>query len=130
MKEFVYAVYKKTKGLAKKHCPKTVTKKRSFPLHVRYILPCPFCASENVKLDQEAMSYGRELWNVVCLSCNAKGGHKYQKALRDFTDYNVQDFRRNPILRAKVEDEYNEYINDLKLEAVKVWNIRRWEHEQ
>ena len=33
------------------------------------------------------------------------------KCLADFTDYAVEDFRRNPILRAKVEEEYEIYFS-------------------
>ena len=133
--EFRYPVYQKTQGVYHdSDAPASIetAKTRSFHLSLGNILPCPFCASEKVELGEDSVRYGYgsyerfdTFYAVRCKDCGAKGKAFYQKPLRSFTEYTVQDFRDNPILRAKVEDEYSEYIDDMKLDAVKAWNIRR-----
>ncbi len=94
------------------------------------LLFCPFCSGEPELIErQERSGYGeyeRTLtFHVVrCKKCKAKATEYEQKALIDFTRHTVQDFRNNPVLRAKVEDDYAAYIQQTKKLAVSAWNTR------
>lgn len=91
---------------------------------------CPFCGGEpDLILRRERMGYGDyeralEFHVVRCLNCGALGKEFKQQALIDYTSHTVQDFRNNPILRAKVKDEYEKYISQTKELAIKAWNTR------
>ena len=92
--------------------------------------PCPFCGSNNIELKEgswksnDYMCSGYDYFYVKCLSCGAKSNDHVKKYLREFTDHTVEDFRNNPLLYAKVEDEYEKYIEELKEIVIKSWNKR------
>lgn len=94
------------------------------------LLSCPFCAGEGELIEKrERHGYGEYERNIIfhvveCKKCHSHGRRYEQKALIDFTSHTVQDFRNNPVLRAKVEDEYNLYITQIKELAVSSWNKR------
>ena len=44
--------------------------------------------------------------------------------LCEFTKYTTAEFRANPILRARVEEEYDQYVETIKLNAIEAWNQR------
>ena len=71
----------------------------------------------------EYMSYADSFY-VACSDCGARTADFRKKALAKTTDYTVQDFRENPALRAKVEDEYTVYCKQLEKEAISAWNKR------
>jgi len=77
----------------------------------------------------ERIGYGsyertHEYWVVECQSCSGSGKEYEQKPLCDYTNHTVADFRNNPILRAKVEDDYNAYVEQTKKLAIDAWNQR------
>ena len=92
--------------------------------------PCPFCGGEAEQhQDLVRSGYGeyerQERYHVVnCKKCGASSKPFHQKHLIDFTKYTVRDFRENPILRAKVEDDYDAYCEQSKQLAVDAWNCR------
>ena len=94
------------------------------------LLPCPFCGGDAVlQAERERSGYGEyeshELYHVVrCGKCRANGTRIHQKPLIQFTSATVSDFRNNPILRAKVEDEYDAYCEQTKELAVAAWQRR------
>ena len=94
------------------------------------IKECPFCGG-NAELDKDMVRSGygeyeiRETYHSVkCKKCNASSKRIHQKHLIDFTKYTVRDFRENPILRAKVEDDYKAYCEQSKQLALEAWNFR------
>ena len=92
--------------------------------------PCPFCGGEAEQhQDLVRSGYGEyertERYHAVkCKKCGASSKRVHQKHLIDFTKYTVRDFRENPILRAKVEDDYDAYCEQSKHLAVEAWNCR------
>lgn len=92
--------------------------------------PCPFCGGEgDLVLRRERVGYGGyektlEFHVVKCVNCESSGKEFRQDPLCDYTSYTVQDFRDNPVLRAKVEDEYEDYIKQAKELAIQAWNTR------
>jgi hypothetical protein len=91
---------------------------------------CPFCGGEaQAVVEQVRSGYGEyetanTYHSVKCTLCNSKGREYPQKPLVDFTKYTVADFRNNPILRAKVEDEYEAYCQQCKHQAIEAWSTR------
>lgn len=94
------------------------------------LLPCPFCGGEaTVKLRNARCGYGEyecilDFYGVTCNKCGGASKEVQQRPLIEFTPHTVSDFRNNPILRAKVEDEYEEYIQQIKSLAAIAWNNR------
>jgi hypothetical protein len=94
------------------------------------LLVCPFCGGEAEYTTESVRSgYGEyesiEKYHVVtCKTCKCNGRRYHQKHLINFTSYTVSDFRNNPLLRAKVEDEYESYCQQTKQLAVDAWNKR------
>lgn len=93
--------------------------------------PCPFCGGE-AELKKEHITVGdgsyrqyQDYHKVQCNTCLAQAERIRQQPLCNMTEHTVQDFRNNPALRAKVEDEYEEYCNKVRLKAVEAWNKRR-----
>lgn len=92
--------------------------------------PCPFCGGKAEQHQGLVRSgYGEyertdTYHSVKCKECGASSKRFDQKHLADFTKYTVHDFRGNPILRAKVEDEYDAYCELLKQISVNAWNRR------
>lgn len=97
--------------------------------------PCPFCSGCGILETETVRSgYGEyensDLYHVVkCASCRASGRRYHQQHLISFTSYTVGDFRNNPLLRAKVEDEYEAYCKQTKQLAIKAWNARAQDSE-
>ena len=117
-----YPVFKRTQGLATDGAYVESPKERSFYLSLGNILPCPFCASHNAEIYEE---HSTHLIYVGCGTCGSSGKRFRYNPLINFTNYTLNDFRNNPILRAQVEEEYFEYRKGVELDAVKAWNIRR-----
>lgn len=96
--------------------------------------PCPFCGSPAEFLEETTRcGYGEyerheTFYSVACTSCKASGRRYHRKTIRDFTRYTVADFRNNPILRAKVEDEHEAYSEQTKQLAIDAWNHRAGEN--
>ena len=92
--------------------------------------PCPFCGGDaELQQDLERSGYDeyerQERYYVVrCKKCDASSKRFHQKHLIDFTKYTVKDFRENPILRAKVEDDYDAYCKQSNRLAIDAWNCR------
>jgi hypothetical protein len=93
---------------------------------------CPFCGSKAEQKEyDERGGYGEyertiKYHLVVCGGCGAEGPKKHQKWLIDFTKYTVNDFRNNPILRARVEEEYEEYCRNVKQAALVAAILRKF----
>jgi len=91
--------------------------------------PCPFCGGEAEfieiieRVDRGFMSLDYYYF-VKCKVCGARGTRIYKKPLCDFTKHTVADFRENPALRARVEDEYEVFVESLKNQAVEAWEKR------
>ena len=91
---------------------------------------CPFCGGEAVlETERERQGYGEheslETYHVVvCSKCKSRATRYHQKHLINFTSATVSDFRHNPVLRAKVEDEYEEYCKQVQDLAVTAWERR------
>jgi hypothetical protein len=94
------------------------------------LLFCPFCNGNGKLIEEsERCGYGEYERNltfhvVKCKNCGSQSTRYEQKPLIDFTRYTVQDFRNNPVLRAKVEDDYAAYYDRTKQLAVEAWNKR------
>jgi hypothetical protein len=91
---------------------------------------CPFCGGdaeyrkENVRSGYGEYEYNETYHTIRCKKCGSSSKRVHQKHLIDFTKYTVRDFRENPILRAKVEDDYDAYCEQSKQLAVDAWNLR------
>lgn len=94
------------------------------------LLCCPHCngdaelKSKNERVGYEEYMRYVDLFYVACLGCGARTADFIKKSLADTTEYTVQDFRENPTLRAKVEDEYTLYCKQLEQESIDSWNKR------
>jgi len=95
------------------------------------MLPCPHCngvAQLECRIDYggtgEYARRGADYLYVHCTECGAKSGEFHRKYFCDMTEYRVDDFRRNPALRARVEEEYDAYCEEIKKEPVNAWNKR------
>lgn len=91
--------------------------------------PCPFCSGEAMIKEERwhnpDVGYPDNQWFVgICVNCRATGQKITYKPFNQFSDYSVQDFRENNALRAKYEDRYDEYLENKKQEAMRVWNKR------
>lgn len=92
--------------------------------------PCPFCDGEAVLIDEPVRSgYGEYEQThthryVTCAKCHARGPAFVIKHLVEMTTHTVSDFRYNPVLRAKVENEYDAYVKQTAELAVEAWNRR------
>lgn len=93
--------------------------------------PCPFCGGKpECVVESVRAGYGEyestENYHVVtCKNCHGTGPRYHQKHLIDFTNYKVSDFRNNPILRAKVEDDYKAFSQGIMQQAINAWNRRQ-----
>jgi len=91
---------------------------------------CPFCGGEaeyqkeNVRSGYGEYERNETYHTIRCKKCGSSSKRVHQKHLIDFTKYTVSDFRQNPILRAKVEDDYDAYCEQSKQLAVDAWNCR------
>lgn len=96
---------------------------------------CPFCGGEaEYQKDSVRSGYGEyeshETYHAIkCKKCGSSSKRIHQKHLIDFTKYTVRDFRENPILRAKVEDDYDAYCEQSKQLAIDAWNCRALEQQ-
>lgn len=90
--------------------------------------PCPFCGGEakysfySDVFDGWGTPFDRH--KIICKKCGAEGPTVSHEQLSDFTNYTVKDFRNNPILRAKIEDEFEEFKESKKQEVIEAWNKR------
>ena len=84
------------------------------------LLCCPHCnGNAELKSKNERVGYDEYMryidsFYVACSECGARTADFRKKTFAETTEYTVQDFRENPALRAKVEDEYtlNETLDD------------------
>jgi hypothetical protein len=94
------------------------------------IKKCPFCGSDAELVHKDKSSSddgycsGYPARAVECLKCFSVGPVKTFKWFRDFTDYTVADFRRNPSLRAKIDDAYEDYVKRQEEMVITAWNKR------
>jgi len=92
--------------------------------------PCLHCETEGViKERDERVGYNeyQDTYHycfVECANCGCRSKEFRIKPLIETTDYTVADFRQNPVLRAKVEDEYDDYVQQVKQAAMDSWNTR------
>ena len=91
---------------------------------------CPFCNSRakwnSLSTRIGYSEYERTVASIIveCEKCHSKSAEVVIMPLCDFTKHTVSDFRNNPILRAKVEDEYEKYKDVRKEEVLRLWNNR------
>ncbi len=91
---------------------------------------CPFCGGdaeyqkENVRSGYGDYERSETYHTVRCKKCGSSSKRVHQKHLIDFTKYTVRDFRENPILRAKIEDDHDAYCEQSKQLAIDAWNLR------
>ena len=90
---------------------------------------CPFCdgKAELIKHQERYRDNyytSPEVYFVFCKECKTRGKESIIKSLANFTKYSCEDFRNNPILRAKEEDRYDEYLEKIKQETISYWNRR------
>lgn len=92
------------------------------------IEPCPFCGADGSAAENEEFETCREheapYVVVICDKCGARAASVWTKHFRDFSEYDVDDFRRNPSLRAAEDDRYDNYIVIQKNLAIESWNRR------
>jgi len=94
------------------------------------LLCCPHCnGNAELKSKNERVGYDEymryiDLFYVACSECGARTADFRKKTFAETTEYTVQDFRENPALRAKVEDEYTIYCKQLEQETISAWNKR------
>jgi ribosomal protein L37E len=92
---------------------------------------CPFCggkASHEEDYDKGSGDGYVLPFNRHCVRCKQCGAQSYairQKPLCEFSNHTVSDYRGNPILQARIQDEYEKYIEMLKQDVTKLWNQRR-----
>jgi len=93
--------------------------------------PCPFCGGaatlirDAVKGSGDGYVLDTYAHAVRCSRCYAQSYRESQSPLCMFTKHTTMEFRANPILMAKVEMEYDQYIDSLKDKAIAAWNTRR-----
>jgi len=91
---------------------------------------CPHCGERGELMSKtERVGYDEYMryvdsFQVVCTGCGARTKEFTKKPLVATTHYTVVDFRDNPTLRAKVEDEYVTYCELLEQATVDAWNTR------
>jgi len=91
---------------------------------------CPFCGSraelKKESSDRQADSYYTPpSWFVVrCTNCGASSGKVIYPYFYKFTEYRVEDFRRNPALRAAEDALYEDKLEQLKELAIAHWEKR------
>ena len=97
--------------------------------------PCPFCGGKP-KLQKDSYSdpdrsYIDNSYDyfIIKCRCGATKGEHAIKFFNEFSDYTVHDFRNNSALRAKTEDEYDVYLESIKLECIDDWNNRSIDSE-
>ncbi len=91
------------------------------------LMACPFCGGEAEmhEVDERSVFKDSKRFHLVrCRDCDAQGSKHEQISLRDMTSYTVADFRQNPVLQAKVEDEYEANVASTKDRAAASWNRR------
>lgn len=54
----------------------------------------------------------------------SKVSKSLSETLAEMTGYTAKDFRENPILMAKVEDQYEKYVDNKELLAINAWEKR------
>jgi len=95
------------------------------------IKECPFCRGDSV-LNEETLRQGYDEYMttqkycfVECCSCGARSRAMKKPCLSDFTNYTVQDFRDNPILRVKEEENHELLIKSIEADTISYWNKRK-----
>lgn len=87
---------------------------------------CPFCGSEACLEEELYHHYSSSYTTFVvsCLDCKARTKDIFKTSMIDFTKHSVDDFRKNPSLRAKEDDRLDLVNEEKKLIAVEMWNKR------
>jgi Lar family restriction alleviation protein len=93
--------------------------------------PCPFCGNKDVELRFRTIHLNSDLFDmdyyyVECHNCYGTGPWIYRKyfAEWDKDGHTVQEMRKDTLLRAKLEAEYDEYEKSIKQQAIDAWNKR------
>lgn len=97
--------------------------------------PCPFCSHlgekhSNIHGYENSVDYssmGQDMHFIKCTRCGAEGEKIHRKFFCDFTTLSVQDFRRNPSLRAHWDDLYSDYCVEIEKQVIAAWNTRHGE---
>ena len=93
------------------------------------IKECPFCGG-NGEVKEETFGHpnfgqtGHYYFYVECTSCKARGGYVRIKYFNEFSEYTVEDFRQNNLVRAVEDEKYDCYLGGKKLETITLWNKR------
>lgn len=89
--------------------------------------PCPFCGGEAKFVDALRHWAGNETsryFSVVCTNCGAQPQQQFPHTFATKFNHSVQEYRDNPALRARCEDEYDVYIEEIKKITIHWWNRR------
>jgi len=97
------------------------------------IVQCPFCGgSAELKIKHHPSPNGVaqscDEAVVQCNVCKSQGSPYRLPRREDFTLYTVLDFRNNPAIRARIEEEYEGHCEMIKSMAVGAWNTRGKKH--
>jgi len=101
--------------------------KESAPIILK---PCPFCGAKavhDITLDRgssDGYVLSSDSHCIICVKCHAQSAKLRQAPLCEFAPHTVAQYRANPILRARVEDEYEQYIEKLRRDVAQLWNTR------
>ena len=90
---------------------------------------CPFCSSEDVELIRRMREdgygdYSHDDMFVMCHYCYAQGPNIYVELFSQRTKYSYRYLERHPEIREKLNEKYDEYIQQKKQEAIAAWNKR------
>ena len=97
---------------------------------------CPFCDGKGEVYEnnwENQNSYGypeKDYCCVKCEKCGARGGIVAIQYMNTFTEYMVEDFKRDPLLREIEMKRYGSYVVNRHVEAIAQWNMRKddyWE---
>ena len=91
--------------------------------------PCPFCGGESefYRGKWESLNSGypdTDYYCVECKKCRSRSATVPIMYFCDFSDFRVDDFRKNPALRASEEDKYENYLTGKREEAISKWDKR------
>lgn len=91
--------------------------------------PCPFCGSKDVELECRMWcngygEYSHDNLHVMCHNCYAQGPNIHRETFSGRTKYGYKYLTRHPELRKKLDEQYEEYKEQKKQQAIDAWNKR------